>query len=315
MQTTSHTPTRGVVIGRFMPPHYGHLYLVNFARSYCDELTVLVCTLPNEPIPGSLRYSWMKELFPGVQMVHITEAVPEARKDVPGSTGIWADTIRSHVSGPISFVFASEQYGIQLASDLGATFIAVDPSRTQFPVSATDIRTSPMRYWKYIPEPVRPYFLKRVQIISESDGFAHAVAQHFETLFVPAYQIFWEKYHNRSIEPSDLSIILRAQHASEAALARQAGRVLIIATSALRIGVEARARFPDIDSRTLLLLQQAAERDHYDLTLIDPRSAGEQLETYGSLLSAMGTPFRVLPEDPATQIAAATEAVNTLIST
>ena len=111
----------------------------------------------------------------------------------PGSTegcsrvnGYLGDTIRSHVSGPISFVFASEQYGIQLASDcLGQHSLQwIRHERSGFPVSATDIRTSPMRYWKYIPEPVRPYFLKRVQVISESDGFAHAVAQQFETLFV-----------------------------------------------------------------------------------------------------------------------------------
>ena len=45
--------TTGLIIGKFMPPHLGHQYLVDFARNYVDELNVLVCSLKSEPIPDS----------------------------------------------------------------------------------------------------------------------------------------------------------------------------------------------------------------------------------------------------------------------
>ena len=32
----------GVVLGKFLPPHLGHVHLVDFARHYVDDLTVLV---------------------------------------------------------------------------------------------------------------------------------------------------------------------------------------------------------------------------------------------------------------------------------
>src|SRR5262245_10619902 len=70
--------TTGFLLGKFLPPHRGHQYLIEFARAYVDRLTVLVCTIEQEPIPGRLRYQWMCEAFPGVDLVHHTDEIPQA---------------------------------------------------------------------------------------------------------------------------------------------------------------------------------------------------------------------------------------------
>ena len=56
--------TTGLVLGKFLPPHAGHLYLIETALREVDHLTVLVCSLEREPIPGALRFHWMRELAP-----------------------------------------------------------------------------------------------------------------------------------------------------------------------------------------------------------------------------------------------------------
>ena len=38
----------GLVIGKFMPPHAGHQYLIDFAREFVEELTVQVCAIQAE---------------------------------------------------------------------------------------------------------------------------------------------------------------------------------------------------------------------------------------------------------------------------
>ena len=43
---------KGLIIGKFMPPHEGHRALIEFAASRCDTLTVLVGALKHEPIPA-----------------------------------------------------------------------------------------------------------------------------------------------------------------------------------------------------------------------------------------------------------------------
>ena len=55
----------GLIIGKFMPPHLGHLYLVEQARSRVEQLTVILFTRPRDPVPGELRLRWLQELLPG----------------------------------------------------------------------------------------------------------------------------------------------------------------------------------------------------------------------------------------------------------
>ena len=48
---------RGMLLGKFLPPHRGHEYMIRFAQSLVDELTVQVCSSVREPPPGHLRYA------------------------------------------------------------------------------------------------------------------------------------------------------------------------------------------------------------------------------------------------------------------
>jgi len=53
------------VLGKFMPLHKGHQHLIDTARLHSQLVTILVCSLSSEPIPGELRYKWMKQSYPG----------------------------------------------------------------------------------------------------------------------------------------------------------------------------------------------------------------------------------------------------------
>ena len=46
---------RGFLLGKFMPPHAGHVTLIRSARALVDELTILLCSLPGDPIDGEQR--------------------------------------------------------------------------------------------------------------------------------------------------------------------------------------------------------------------------------------------------------------------
>src|SRR5688500_16522986 len=86
----------GFTLGKFMPPHAGHLHLINEARKQVEKLTVLVCSLEKEPIPGALRFSWMQQLFPGpdVEIVHVTDEVPSYPHEHPDFWLIWTKLLK-----------------------------------------------------------------------------------------------------------------------------------------------------------------------------------------------------------------------------
>jgi len=54
---------RGLVIGKFMPLHKGHIALIEFAAALCDELIVSMSYTDNDPIDPQLRLEWIKEQF------------------------------------------------------------------------------------------------------------------------------------------------------------------------------------------------------------------------------------------------------------
>jgi cytidyltransferase-like protein len=114
--------TRGFLLGKFMPPHAGHLALCEAAMLLVDRLTILVCWLPGDPMPGPLRLAWMGELLPGARVLGHGEAVPQAPDEHPDFWPIWRDIVRAAHPEPIDFLFAGEDYGQRLAQEVGARF-------------------------------------------------------------------------------------------------------------------------------------------------------------------------------------------------
>jgi nicotinamide mononucleotide adenylyltransferase len=210
-----------------MPPHLGHRYLVEFAHRFAGDVTVFVCTLSHEPIPGAFRYRWMRELVPFANIVHITEEIPAAARDQSGAYAIWADAVRKRMDHDPAYVFASESYGQSLASELGARFVPVDPQRSTFPISAGMIREDPFGNWAYIPQPVRPYFAKKVVALDASGTLGRDLAAHFDTIYATDYarhlseQAFGAPVIESRVERT------QAQLASEAALLPHVNRFLV----------------------------------------------------------------------------------------
>lgn len=158
----------GLILGKFLPPHAGHLYLVHRALQDCEKVYLLLCSQTTEPIPGIYRHRWLRLIYQNECLTghlilrHITEEISDAHRDNPDAPRIWAQKVREHVSGKIDRVYTSEAYGTQFADALSATLVSVDPGRDQVPVSATDIREHPLHYWSYIPVFIRPYFIHRI---------------------------------------------------------------------------------------------------------------------------------------------------------
>jgi HTH-type transcriptional repressor of NAD biosynthesis genes len=177
--------TLGLVIGKFYPPHRGHSFLIETALAQVDHLDVLVCSRPEQTIPGELRARWLQEIHPTAQVRTIVD---------PGeddNSKFWAEyTLRILGRAP-DVVFTSEDYGEAYARFLGCRHVMVDRERKRIPISGSLLRAGPLRYWEYLDPCVRAYFAKRVSVVgAESTGtttLARALAEHYRTVCVPEY--------------------------------------------------------------------------------------------------------------------------------
>jgi NadR type nicotinamide-nucleotide adenylyltransferase len=138
------------------------MHLIDHARRRVDHLTVLVCSIKSQPIPGELRYQWLRELYPDVNVQHCDDEIPQYPEEHPDFWDIWTRTIRRFCPVGPDVVFTSETYGDRLAACLGARHDLVDLARTRVPVSGTLIREAPREYWDFIPDVVRTYFEQRL---------------------------------------------------------------------------------------------------------------------------------------------------------
>jgi NadR type nicotinamide-nucleotide adenylyltransferase len=227
-------PLRGLVLGKFLPYHAGHAHLIETARSQVDMLTVLVCSIAREPIPGATRFAWVAESHPDCRVVHVAEEVPQKPEDDPNFWPIWTDLV-SRYAGEVDVVFSSENYGDELARYVRAKHVCVDRARTRFRVSGTAIRNDPMANWAHIPPVVRPSYVHRVAILgAESTGkttLAAELASAFDTVWAPEYgRDYCEGRDPRELTLEDFDAIARGQIDTEEKAARVANKVLICDT-------------------------------------------------------------------------------------
>ncbi len=235
---------RGLVIGKFMPVHEGHLALIRFAIQHCDELIVSMSYQHNDPIPGHLRFSWLKEIFQNNNKIKAEQVIDDFDDDSLSwmdRTKIWASFLTNRY-GKIDVIVSSEEYGPWLATHLKATHISYDNERKEIPVSATAIRLKPLSNWQYIPVIVRPYFVKKVCFYGpESTGksvMAKKLAEHYNTQFVP--EVARELVTTNNFNREDIINIGRAQTERVFEQVRKANNLLFCDTDLITTQIYSR---------------------------------------------------------------------------
>lgn len=246
---------RGLIVGKFYPPHKGHKYLIETARSQVSELTVIVCGKPEHVPSGELRATWLQEIHPDVNVLLIDD-----RLDADDSK-VWAENSIGWLGFVPDVVFTSEDYGEPFAHHLGCRHVQVDKRRNSVPISGTQVRADPLACWDFLEPPVRGYYAKRVCLVgAESTGkttLARALAERFDTVWVAEYG---REYSERMLAENnayrwrfeDFALIARTQCEMENAAARVANKILICDTDAFATGIWCRRylgeRSPEVEA-------------------------------------------------------------------
>ena len=183
----------GMVLGKFYPPTNGHKHLIDTALEQCETVTLFMCSLERETIPGRLRYEWLHEMYVDNQSIDIVwifdelPQSPEEHGDKDDFYKLWCDVVNRDVdndyNGKLDVLFTSEKYGEEFSQYLGIQHVMVDLYRRTHQVSGTAVRTNPIENWEHIPDVVKPYFKKKIVIMGpESTGkstLTKQLAEHF----------------------------------------------------------------------------------------------------------------------------------------
>ena len=252
-----------------MPPHLGHLRLIEFGSKRCDQLIVALCSRPHEPIPGQLRHQWMKELlkkYPNTKLIQIKANLPWDSESSRRASRIWCKYLAKRLR-KIDIIFSSEFYGDYLAEYMKVRHQMFDLKRKQVNVSGTKIRLNPFKYWEYLPEIVRPYYVKKVCVYGpESTGkstLARQLAEHYETTWVPEFARGHIASQGNKFNYEDIKKVGWGQLATEQKGAKIANKFLFCDTDSITTTIYSRHYF----GKCPRFIRQLANQPRFDLYL------------------------------------------------
>ena len=286
---------KGLIFGKFMPVHHGHIALIEFAAAQCDHLIVSMNCTPTDPIDPERRMEWLRALFGHRNTIELVSVLDDfSDDDLPlwEATRLWSDFIKRRFPDIDGF-FCSEAYGEPLSQHLGVPCIWFDPERQQVPVSATQIRQYPARYWDYIPEVVRPFFVKKICLYgSESVGkttLAEQLAAHYQTVFVQ--EVARDLITSNDLTLDDYVTIGHAQTQAVLDATQKANKLLICDTDLITTELYADHYLQEVPP-VLYELEKQIIYDRYFLLNIDVPWVADGLRDLGHRREEMYQRFK-----------------------
>lgn len=316
----------GLVIGKFLPPHAGHQFLIERAIAASRQVVVIVCGKPSDPVPPELRGSWLRELFPAADVRVIDDRYDE------NDSRVWAENTRRWLGRAPDAVFTSEDYGDRYAELMGSRHVLVDKPRIRVPISGTAVRRDPFANWDFLSPPVRGFLARRVVVLgAESTGtttLAAALADRLQTAWVEEYGREYSAQKQARGETAwhtdEFTAIATEQQRREDAAARRCNRVLVCDTNAFATRLWHR-RYLGTDSPAVAAIAQLGRCDLYLLTgdeipfVQDGLRDGEAIrhtmhEWFAAALAAEATPWLLVRGSREQRLAAALQAIRALVA-
>lgn len=233
----------GIIVLTAMPPTYGHAYLISFAHQYMSQIAksgklhVIVCSRPGEPIPGEARAQAIRDHFKDYQNIwvhHRNSFDPQFPDDHPEFWSYWRQIVLSKINAirPDDILFASDQYGIEFAKQIGCRFQPCDTNRKIVQIAATNVREDPIRHFAdMLPtfaEPIR----KTVTFFGAESTGKTTLSQTMAMKMNGHWCHEWARSYLEMIGPEitdeRMSDIVSGQYAAQSAVSQMAGKPFII---------------------------------------------------------------------------------------
>ena len=244
----------GFIAGKFLPFHQGHAYAIVSAYTQCDELYIILTSSEKlekelcegsrmQYIPWNIRLRWLRQFTKDMPNVHIFVEHDNCQKQEEYDWDKGLKETKDLIEKEVNVIFSSEPSYTPHFKKIfpKAEHIIIDPKRTRYSISGTQIRKDGIyKHWDYIPQVARPYFCKKVVIIgTESCGKSTLVknlAKVYNTEFVEEYgrtMCEWAGGEDEVLTPDLYPFIAYKHKAEEFDKIQKANKVLFIDTEAL----------------------------------------------------------------------------------
>jgi len=244
----------GVVPGKFLPPHRGHLHAIINAATRAEKIYVVVsdnrhytkkvCEEEGLRLMDlKTRAKWLSielQNFDHIEVLMLDESnIPE----YPHGWEQWSKLLIDVVPEPFDVIFGGERDYIKHSKEFFpfAEYVVFDHNRTAYPISATQIRKNPYKNWDYILGSARSHFAKRVLITGTESCAKTTMTKYLGKLFHTSWTEEEGRYYSErflggnedvfTIE--DFDEIVLQQHKADLHALKTANRIVFFDTDAV----------------------------------------------------------------------------------
>ena len=232
-----------VVFGTFAPLHQGHIDLIQRAKRQCDRVCVIVSGYKGDRgeevgLPLQKRFRYIREGFSNDELTQIYKLDETELPRYPLGWEPWLKTALETIqydSDREDLVFFVGKKTYQ--EELEARGFEARLQERQFGISGTLIRENPSKYWKYIAQPFRRQFTKKVLIMGSASNGKTTLAKDLARFYdAPVSLEYAREYQIRNnvrydeLTPKDFYYLLLGQYDQTSKLIdSSANRGLVIA--------------------------------------------------------------------------------------
>jgi len=183
--------TRALIVGKFYPPHVGHLALIEFALSKYDFATVLIYGSPFDSFSVSDRAESIRQSLSDLGIAQSRVQLQAGQDITPfdlDSLRVWDShsyIFKTSMNrfGSIDALVSSEPYGQELARRLEMKSVQFDVERVENSISATQWRLNPIEHWGKLASGTQKALATRVVFLgAESTGTSTTALEVAKTL-------------------------------------------------------------------------------------------------------------------------------------
>jgi len=263
----------GLTLGKYAPLHHGHQTVIETALDEMDHVMVIIYDCPDTTsIPLTVRAQWIRDLYPSVEVLEAWDGPVEVG-NTPEICRRQERFVLDLLNGrKVSKFYSSEFYGDHMSRALKAGNRLVDTKRKRFPVSATQVRSNPFRYRRYLsPRVYRDLVTNIVFLGAPSTGkttLARSLAEAHKTVWMPEHgRDYWERNQvDRRLSPEQLVELAEEHLEREGKLLFEADHYLFTDTNVLTTYVFALYYHNSIHPELANLAWKA--QDRYDLVFV-----------------------------------------------
>jgi HTH-type transcriptional repressor of NAD biosynthesis genes len=264
----------GMYGGSFNPLHKGHLTCIIKAASMCEKLYIVLSVgKQRDEIDYKVRYRWLYQAIKHVGNVKILilEDSDKRKEDYTiEASKIDTEYIKNQIGEPIDVVFSGSDYD-------DSSFWNVNYPESDFYVferdgiNSTEIRQDVYSHWDWLPNFVKPYFVKKVLIIGvESSGksvLTVNLANYFNTNYIEeaGRELSEKSGTDTMMLNEDFTEILLTQKLNEIKAIEYSNKVLFCDTDCLI--TQFFLKFMNGDNENIKLSDAIDAINNYDLIL------------------------------------------------